>query len=622
MTFEFAFFNKIKRDKFWRIRRKGPDSCGEVSKYSQLYSRASLMVWEEHCVECSPPDCYRTCLLYEQGVTVDCRRFTYGIFRDNKCRGLLGYGAEISFKRWAKLESVYNATLIPLRNLKVLECGYQCLVWLVKMSSYLRYFFFKRHTYPRFKILQTSFFIALNRINTKKLSKISYPDFFVLDVINLEEFSLDIKISFTQKTAEENLKYDEIIKLEPGLNKHAIDYNKIVLALGDVYECLIEITIVNDQEAVLKFTALDFVKINDKKLKADSCHEVKNTDKSKPKVKCLVFDLDNTLWDGTLITDGLSGINLRSIVIDTIRKLDKRGILFSIASKNNFKDAQKVLSGIKMHEYFLCPQIHWGLKSESIKRIAKELDIGTDTIAFIDDSSFELAEVSSALPEVRCYHANEMGSLLNYAEFNVTVTQDSANRRAYYRTKQNFERNEKVWKKERLDFLKNCQMVISISKPSGVQIDRCYELLQRTNQLNLSARQYTREEFMNFISDNIFECFVLGFKDKFGEYGIIGVAVVQIDNSSPKLIELAISCRVARRKVEQSFICWLAKRYAGRGLVDFMVQMCATNRNGLLAQAFEELNFKRNDISEILIEWVILLNKPLPEQKVISIIEQ
>ncbi|MCK5285572.1 MAG: HAD-IIIC family phosphatase, partial [Alphaproteobacteria bacterium] len=482
--------------------------------------------------------------------------------------------------------------------------------------------FFKRHTYPCFKILQTSFFIWLNRINTKKLSKIRYPDIFVLDVINLEEFSLDIKISFTQKTAEENLKYDEIIKLDPGLNKHAIDYNKIVLAIGDVHDCLIEITIVNDQEAVLKFTALDFVKINDRKLKADSCHEVKNTDKSKPKVKCLVFDLDNTLWDGTLITDGLSGINLKSIVIDTIRKLDKLGILFSIASKNNFEDAQKVLSEIKMHEYFLCPQIHWGIKSESIKRIAKRLNIGIDTIAFIDDSPFELAEVSSALPEVRCYQAKEIDKLPEYDEFNVPMTKEAENRRSYYRTQQNFEENEKEWKEERLDFLKNCQMVLAISKPGGAQIERCYELLQRTNQLNLSARRYSRKEFTNIVSDNSVECFVLQFKDKFGEYGIVGVAVVQLDDAQPKLIELAISCRVARRKVEQSFVCWLAQRYAGRGSSNFIIHLRTTNRNDLLMHAFEELNCRRKDTSGTFIEWMIPLDKQLPKQDVISVIEK
>ncbi|MFH1063139.1 MAG: HAD-IIIC family phosphatase [Candidatus Omnitrophota bacterium] len=624
MTFEFAFLNRKKRRDFWQSHRKPLVEKKDLPDYRKKYYQASLMVWEEHCVECSPPDCYKSCLLYEPGVTVDCRRFEYGIFRDNNCPGLLGFGAEIYFKRWAKLEAVYAPTLFPLAYLKVIQAGYHFLVGQVKTSSYLRDFLFKRHLYPRFKMLQTSFFFWFNHLNAKKKIKDQYPDAFILDVINLEEGLIDIHISFTEKTKQENRsKYDRTFRLKPGFNHHQIDYREIALALGDINECFISLTIVNDQEAALEFAALDFVKIRDNKQRqVNRRPDKRDIQEKRAKVKCLVFDLDNTLWDGTLLTDGRLGIQLKPAAKKTLEVLDKRGILFSIASKNNFKPAQAVLAEIKMDEYFLFPQIHWGLKSESIRRIAQNLNIGIDTIGFIDDSPFELAEVSSALPEVRCYNAAEISQLIDYAEFDVMITEEAVKRRKYYRLQQSFEQSEQNWQEERIDFLKSCQMTLVVSTPNQEQLERCYELLQRTNQLNLSARRYSRSEFEDFLADNRFECFILRFKDKFGEYGIIGVAVVKIDVPVPQLIELAISCRVARRKVEQTFVSWLANRYQQKGFTEFLISMRCTNRNDLLKHAFEELNFRSKALPDDYIEWRIALTVGLFKQDIITLIEK
>src|SRR5678815_3970601 len=111
-------------------------------------------------------------------------------------------------------------------------------------------------------------------------------------------------------------------------------------------------------------------------------------------VKCVVWDLDNTIWNGTLLESDV--VRLKPKVADVIRELDSRGILQSIASKNNYEDAMTKLSELAIEQYFLYPEIHWNPKSESISNIQRNMNIGIDTILFIDDQPFERDEVSSS----------------------------------------------------------------------------------------------------------------------------------------------------------------------------------------------------------------------------------
>ena len=120
----------------------------------------------------------------------------------------------------------------------------------------------------------------------------------------------------------------------------------------------------------------------------------------KARVKCIVWDLDNTLWDGILVEDGAEKLRLKPGIAEVIKSLDRRGILHSIASKNNFDEAMAVLKSHQLDEYFLHPQISWAPKSEAMKAIAQKLNIGIDTLMLVDDSDFERAEVQAACPTV------------------------------------------------------------------------------------------------------------------------------------------------------------------------------------------------------------------------------
>jgi FkbH-like protein len=151
------------------------------------------------------------------------------------------------------------------------------------------------------------------------------------------------------------------------------------------------------------------------------------------KIKCVVWDLDNTLWDGVLLEDKC--VKLKNNVVDIIKALDERGILNSIASKNDYDLAMDKLKEFHMDKYFIYPKINWNVKSESIRSIAEEINIGIDTFAFIDDQDYELAEVSYAFPQVLCLNVSCLHSILNMNEFTPEfITQDTRMRREMYQS--------------------------------------------------------------------------------------------------------------------------------------------------------------------------------------------
>ena len=148
--------------------------------------------------------------------------------------------------------------------------------------------------------------------------------------------------------------------------------------------------------------------------------------------KCIVWDLDNTVWDGTLIEDGPAGVRIRPDIVAVIEETIGRGILHSIASKNNHADAMQVLRSCGLTDYFLHPQITWEPKSRSVARIAERLNIGVDALAFVDDPAFEREEVAASTPHVAVIDARDAARLQSRPECNVPITDEGRQRRVMY----------------------------------------------------------------------------------------------------------------------------------------------------------------------------------------------
>jgi FkbH-like protein len=270
--------------------------------------------------------------------------------------------------------------------------------------------------------------------------------------------------------------------------------------------------------------------------------------RSERTIKCLVWDLDDTLWNGVLLEDGQ--VRLRPGVIDVIKTLDERGILQSIASRNNREQAMAQLQAFGLDEYFLYPQINWNAKSTSIAEIARSLNIGLDTFAFIDDQPFERDEVSSACPGVLCLDAAQLDSLLDSPVFTPRfVTEDTRRRRKMYLGNIERENAEATFAGPSADFLAGLEMVLTIEPAAETDLKRAEELTLRTNQLNTTGYAYDYEALEKLRCSPDHMLLIAALDDRYGTYGRIGLALVECGSSPWTIKLLLMSCRVMSRGV-------------------------------------------------------------------------
>ncbi|MCG7534495.1 HAD-IIIC family phosphatase [Pseudoalteromonas sp. OOF1S-7] len=278
--------------------------------------------------------------------------------------------------------------------------------------------------------------------------------------------------------------------------------------------------------------------------------------KAPGQVKCVVWDLDNTLWDGILIEQ--DELQLSQSAVDTIKELDRRGILQSIASKNDHDLAMQKLEQYNLAEYFLYPQINWGTKSQSVSNIAQSLNIGIDTFAFIDDQPFEREEVLSCHPEVLCIDSLDIPQIIDMPAFMPRfITDESVKRRGMYLN--DIERNkvEQSFEGPADEFLASLGMVFKIEQAKEVDLKRMEELVARTNQLNTTGRIYSYEELDAFRTCPQHELLVCSLQDKYGEYGKIGLALLALCPGGWTIKAFLMSCRVMSRGVGSIFLNYL-----------------------------------------------------------------
>ncbi|MGW4365599.1 HAD-IIIC family phosphatase [Nocardia takedensis] len=297
-------------------------------------------------------------------------------------------------------------------------------------------------------------------------------------------------------------------------------------------------------------------------------------------IKCLVWDLDNTLWTGTLL-EGSAGA-LFDTVRDTLETLDQRGILHSIASKNDHEDAWRRLEELGLAEFFVLPKIGWGPKSRSVEQIAEELKFAHSAIAFIDDQPTERAEVQYHLPEVRCYTAEQLAELVSLPEFTpATVTVDSRRRRTMYQA--NFRRDAERESFQGPDhaFLRTLELELRIGRAAEADLARVEELTVRTTQMNTTGVFYPEETLRTLVDSPRHELLVASMSDRFGPYGAIGIVLLEKFDSVWHLELLATSCRVVSLGAGSAILEWIATQ-AARNEVHLIADFRATERNRIM----------------------------------------
>ena len=307
----------------------------------------------------------------------------------------------------------------------------------------------------------------------------------------------------------------------------------------------------------------------------------------------MVWDLDNTMWDGILVED--EHVRLKQNVKRIIETLDQRGILSSIASKNTHEVAWRRLEELGIAEYFLVPQINWTPKSESVKTIAKRLNIGLDTLAFVDDNPFELNQVGMAVPEVSCIDVRNVDSILNDERFQGSQTADAQNRRRYYQEAIGREEKQADFGDDYMKFLEYCEIQLEVRNYHPEDFDRVAELTQRTNQLNFSGRKYDRDQLRPILNNPDIEKYVLYCSDKFGAYGLIGFGMARHNGEDLEIQDLMLSCRVQGKLVEHAFFSHLEWQHNLRHAVRLRVNFTETKRNQPARQVLESAGFQKLD---------------------------
>jgi FkbH-like protein len=267
------------------------------------------------------------------------------------------------------------------------------------------------------------------------------------------------------------------------------------------------------------------------------------------RVKCVVWDLDGTIWRGVLLED--RAVVLNGDVVDLIRSLDQRGILHSIASRNDPDAAIAQLARFGIADYFLCPQIHWLPKSESVREVARRLNIGSRGIAFVDDDVFELQEVCSALPDVVCVDSARIVDIVQKSRAFAPrfITDESQHRRHMYLTDFRRDEVENAHTGTREDFLQSLEMELTISEAAEEDLQRAEELTIRTSQLNTTGRVFSYEELDALRRSQDHLVLVASLRDRFGSYGKIGLALIAVRPELWMIQLLLMSCRVMSRGV-------------------------------------------------------------------------
>jgi FkbH-like protein len=312
-------------------------------------------------------------------------------------------------------------------------------------------------------------------------------------------------------------------------------------------------------------------------------------DSSKP-IKCVVWDLDNTLWHGVLLEDGQ--VFLREDVVSIIKTLDSRGILQSLVSKNEYTKAMAKLEELGLHDYFLYPQINWNAKSSSIQQIAQSINIGVDAIAFIDDQPFEREEVSFSLPDVLCIDAANLEQILEMPEMNTRfITEDAKQRRIMYLNDIKRQQEEKEFVGSPAEFLATLKMNLTITSAQEDDLQRAEELTVRTNQLNTTGYTYSYDELNQFRQSDRHKLLIARLNDKYGTYGTIGLGLVDCQASLWTIKLLLMSCRVMSRGIGTVIIHYLMQ-LAQQHNVRLCAEFVANDRNRMMYITYKFAGFK------------------------------
>ncbi len=328
-----------------------------------------------------------------------------------------------------------------------------------------------------------------------------------------------------------------------------------------------------------------------------------------PTKKCVVVDLDNTLWGGIAGEDGLEGIQLSQSYPGNcyrefqrqLLKLYHRGIVLAINSKNNEADALTIIDNhpdmLLRREHFAAWRINWDDKPSNLRALANELNIGLDSMIFIDDNPAECELVRREIPECDVITLPDKPYLIPAvvdalpATENIRLTAEDRQKGAMYRARAD-QRAEEAKASNVEEFLATLNLEVCIEFATSFSIPRIAQLTQKTNQMNMTTRRYSEAEISAFAADPGSDVFSVAAKDRFGDHGIVGVLILRHEPGGCRIDTFLLSCRVIGRGIERAMLAVGAARARDHGAQVLIGEFFSTAKNAPAAGFYESAGLR------------------------------
>jgi FkbH-like protein len=299
--------------------------------------------------------------------------------------------------------------------------------------------------------------------------------------------------------------------------------------------------------------------------------------------KCLVLDCDNVLWGGIVGEDGLSGIRLATTYPGSayyefqqeVLNLHKRGVVLALCSRNNENDVWQVFEEhpdmLLRKEHIAAAEINWNDKVTNLQSIAATLNLGLDSLVFVDDSEFEAGQVREMLPQVEVVQlpsdrAVESRDILAAGGWfdTLALSQEDRHRGAMYRAEA--ARRESLPQGNDLTaYYESLEMVLAVALVDAFSVPRVAQLTQKTNQFNLTTHRYSEAQIQEFADSDDIDVIHLHAQDRFGAFGLTGVCILKYVGKRALIDTFLLSCRVLGRGIEDAFLVQCLHRATHRG---------------------------------------------------------
>ena len=427
------------------------------------------------------------------------------------------------------------------------------------------------------------------------------------------------KISFSNELDGMVNRLNDYLNKKKSSNIHLIDINKVISTIGvsnsvdyRFYNSAKVLYTINFFKAYSELILPYVLAANGKKKKA------------------IILDCDNTLWKGVIGEDGLRGINLSSK--DPIGKIyheiqalalslkKNYGVLLGICSKNNLSDIEHVFNEhqdmLIRNEDLAIKKVNWNDKAQNLKEISEELNIGLDSIVFLDDSDFEIELIKTKIPQVTSIKVpskiyeyptlfREMFSLF----FDISKSAEDKIRTELYK-QQNLRNNAKKKINNIEDFLSSLELSIKLFVDNKDYVPRMAQMTQKTNQFNLTTKRYTEGDITQFILNKDYRVFCISVSDKFGDSGITGLCILKLDRSEQLAIidTFLLSCRVIGRNIEHVFMDTIIKKIKKEKIFKIEAFFKQTLKNEQVRKFYDQFGFKLKYENEKIKDYHILIN--------------